>query len=146
MCRHRLDDGLIILPQCQVVHSRIKCDSRASFILQQSCLWFILSPAKHDRSILSASLQGKKRKFLNSGLANLMQLKLKGRQSDLPGCTWRCAPDGMVLFASFILSWTPNLFHMFRRDYLIVVCVHLLFTWFLVGFFSDVMLSRSFRI
>lgn len=82
---------------CEVVQPRIKCDSPASFIPQQCCLWFILSPAKHNGQILTAGLR-----------KNLMHLKSKGRGSGLPSCTWTCAPDGMVLFASCILSKAPK--------------------------------------
>lgn len=46
--------------------------------------------------------------FLHNGLTNLMHLKPKGRESGLLSCTWTCAPDGMGLFASCILSKAPK--------------------------------------
>lgn len=109
MCRHWLGDGLIILPVCGC---SITDEMRQpSVVRSAAALQCCHLPNTMAAFILLVYCKKKKKEGRLSTRAsqNLMRLKPKGKESGLLSCTWTCAPEGMVLFASCILSEAPNL-------------------------------------
>lgn len=102
-------DGLIILPQCEVVQSWKKnvtaeCRSFCGCVASDSFCHLPNTMAAFFLPVYGK----KKKKEIKEGFANLMHVKAKERESDSLSCTWTCAPDGMVLFVRCILSKAPK--------------------------------------